>query len=120
MKRWLKSVYAAYCGIKYGYKSERHIRIHVFIAIAIIFISTILSLSKIEWLVVILIIFGMIALEFMNSAIERTVDLVTKEWDPIAKQAKDLAAAAVLVYAIMAVLIGLIIFIPKLKEVLFS
>lgn len=67
----------------------------------------------IEWSIVVLLIGGMLALEMMNAAIERVVDLVTLENHPLAKHAKDLAAGAVLVYAISSVVIGLIIFVPK-------
>ena len=55
----------------------------------------------------------MLALELMNSAVERVVDLLTTERHPLAKQAKDLAAGAVLIYAIGSAIIGLILFIPK-------
>lgn len=54
----------------------------------------------------------------MNTALERNVDLVTLEKRPLAKEAKDLAAGAVLIFAIMSVIVGLIIFLPKLLLVL--
>jgi undecaprenol kinase len=50
----------------------------------------------------------------VNSSIERVVDLVTQEYHPLAKQAKDIAAGAVLLYAIFSVIVGMIIFLPKL------
>jgi len=57
---------------------------------------------------------GVLALELVNTAVERVVDLVTKEFHPLAKQAKDIAAGAVLLYAILSVVIGCIIFLPKM------
>jgi len=57
---------------------------------------------------------GVLALELVNTAVERVVDLVTKEFQPLAKQAKDVAAGAVLLYAILSVVIGCIIFLPKM------
>ena len=54
-----------------------------------------------------------ISCELINTAIEATVDLVTEEYHPLAKVAKDTAAAAVFVFAIVAVLVGIIIFVPK-------
>jgi undecaprenol kinase len=56
----------------------------------------------------------MFALELINSALERAIDLVTEEYRVLAKQAKDMAAGAVLIYAMMTVLIGLMIFLPKI------
>ena len=66
-----------------------------------------------EWFIVLILIGGMLSLELVNAAIERVVDLTTTEWHPLAKQAKDLSAGAVLIYAIVSALIGLLLFIPK-------
>jgi undecaprenol kinase len=55
----------------------------------------------------------------MNTAAERVVDLITKEYHPLAKQAKDLAAGAVFIYAVITVVIGIIIFIPYFFRWLF-
>lgn len=71
------------------------------------------GLSLLEWMVVIVLIGGMLALEMFNSAIERVVDLATSELHPLAKQAKDMAAGAVLVFAVASAIIGLLIFLPK-------
>ena len=60
----------------------------------------------------------MLTLELINSAIEKVVDLVTGEYHPLAKAAKDLAAGAVLVYAILSAIIGFIIFLPKIWSML--
>lgn len=60
----------------------------------------------------------MIALELVNTAIESVVDLVTTERKPLAKTAKDTAAGAVLVAAIMAAIVGLIIFVPRIVSLL--
>ena len=64
-------------------------------------------------------LFGLvIALELVNTAIESVVDLVTTERKPLAKTAKDTAAGAVLVAAIMAAIVGLIIFVPRIASLL--
>jgi len=77
-----------------------------------------LRLSATEWFIC-LILFGLIiSLELVNTAIEAVVDLVTEEKKPLAKKAKDAAAGAVLFSAIMAAIIGLWIFLPKLAAVL--
>lgn len=104
----------AFQGIQYAAKSEKNFRIHIVSAFIVIIVSSLLKINQIEWLFILISIFGVMALELVNSALERAVDLATQEIQPLAKQAKDLAAAAVLVYAVMAVLIGIVILGPKL------
>lgn len=101
-------------GIAAAAAKERNIQIHLAISVMVILSGFVFSINKYEWLAVILSIGGMISMEMMNTAIERTVDLYTKEFHPLAKQAKDIAAGAVLVFAIASVLIGLIIFLPRI------
>ncbi|PLT34662.1 diacylglycerol kinase family protein [Bacillus sp. V5-8f] len=109
-----KSFVFAWHGISGAVKSERNMRIHLAAGTAAVFLGCYFSLSSVEWLFLLTAIFGTIALELLNSAIERTVDLITGQIHPLARQAKDLAAAAVFVYAIFSALVGLIIFIPKI------
>lgn len=109
-----KSFYYAICGLQTAIKEERNLRIHLVVTVVVVSCAAYFSISKIEWLFIILAIGGMLALEILNTAVERLVDLVTKEYHPLAKAAKDLAAAAVFLYAIMAVMIGIIIFYPHL------
>jgi undecaprenol kinase len=117
--RLFSSFLFAIHGISYGLQKEKNFKIHILASILVIFCSFLLKISQIEWLFVILSIFGVFTLELVNSAIERVVDLVTSEKHPLAKQSKDLAAGAVLVYAIMTVIVGCIIFLPKFAH-LFS
>ncbi|WML46401.1 diacylglycerol kinase family protein [Neobacillus sp. PS3-40] len=108
-----KSFSFAICGIKNAIQNERNIRIHLFISIIVVGCSFYFSITRSEWLFVLFAIGGMLALELINTAIERVVDLVTNEYHPLAKQAKDLAAGAVFLYAIFSVIVGLILFLPK-------
>ncbi|WP_027407841.1 diacylglycerol kinase family protein [Anoxybacteroides tepidamans] len=110
-KRWKRFLYA-WSGIVAAVKEEIHMKIHLaFAALAIVLAST-FHITKWEWLVLLLTIGLVISLEMVNTAIERAVDLATKEIHPLAKAAKDIAAGAVFVSAIIAVVIGCIIFIP--------
>ena len=84
----------------------------------VIVFGIIFNISKTEWFVCILLFGGVIALEIMNTAIETTVDLITMEKNSKAKLAKDASAGAVLVMAIISVIIGLMIFMPKILECL--
>ena len=80
--------------------------------------SFILKVSIIEWGILVLVISMVLALEMINTAIERCVDLVTKEYKELAKNAKDIAAGAVLVMSMFSVVIGIIIFLPKIMNLL--
>lgn len=111
-----KSFVFASSGIWSAVKSERNIRIHLMAAVIVLIMGFFLELTAGEWVVICLTIAGMLSLELMNTAVERTVDLVTAKYHPLAKQAKDIAAAAVFIYAIAAIVIGLIIFLPKIME----
>ena len=87
-------------------------KIHCMVAALVVIAGLILGISVTEWCIC-LGLFGMVmALELVNTAVEAVVDLVTEERKPLAKIAKDTAAGAVLFTAIMAVIIGCIIFIP--------
>jgi diacylglycerol kinase len=77
-------------------------------------LGLVLSINLTEWMFIALAIGGVLSAEMMNSALEKAVDLNTKDFHPLAKMAKDMAAGAVLVIAMASVVIGLFIFIPKL------
>ena len=113
----LRSFSYAISGICLALRSERNMKIHVSISGLVIGSGFFFRISKQEWLFVFFAIGGMLALELANTAIERVVDLVTEEYHPLAKQAKDLAAGAVFIFAIISVIIGIIIFGPYLLEI---
>lgn len=92
---------------------EQNLRFHVLAALVVFTASWWTQLSIIEWCIVILVVFGMFALELVNSAIERVVDLASPDIHPLAKAAKDIAAGAVLVFSVASVIIGVLIFLPK-------
>ena len=117
-KRLLKSFKYAIEGIIYAFKYEQNIIVHTLVMILVILLGIIVKLSIFEWLIC-LILFGLvIATEMINTAIEATVDLACDKKDPLAKIAKDTASGAVLVFAITASIAGIIIFLPKIIELL--
>ena len=102
----------AFQGIFTCVRKERNMKIHCVAAVLVVIAGVILKISAIEWCIC-MVLFGLVmALEHVNTAVEAVVDLVTEERKPLAKIAKDTAAGAVLFTAIMAVIIGCIIFIP--------
>jgi diacylglycerol kinase len=72
------------------------------------------KISSIEWLILVITICLVLYAELMNTALENTVDLITEEFNEKAKLAKDISSGAVLICAIMSVIVGIIIFLPKL------
>ena len=113
-KKLINSFKYAIEGIISSFKTERNMKIHIFIMILVIIAGIFFKISITEWLVLALIIGLVIATELINTSIEATIDLVTKETHPLAKIAKDTAAAAVLVFGLTAIVIGCIIFVPKI------
>ncbi|MCV9884894.1 diacylglycerol kinase family protein [Metabacillus halosaccharovorans] len=107
--RFYKSFQYAWNGIVSTFKSERNFQIHVSISIIMFITGMVLRFSIIEWMIVLFLIGGMMALELINTAIEHVVDMITSEMHPLAKAAKDAAAGAVLVYAILSFIIGIIL-----------
>ena len=112
VKALIKSFQHAFCGILTSFVIGRNIKVHYIAALAAILGGLYFGISKVEFLIILLISAQVICLEMVNTAIERTVDLVTSEYHIYAKIAKDVAAGAVLVAAIFATIIGGIIFLP--------
>ncbi len=113
-KRLIKSFKYAIDGLVYAFRYEQNIIVHSLATIAVILMGIFFKISYIEWLVIFLIIGLIIATELINTSIEATIDLITEEKHPLAKVAKDTAAAAVMIFAIVAIIIGLLIFVPKI------
>lgn len=109
-----ESVGHALDGIQYTVDHERNFKIEILFALAVSFLSFFLKISMMEWCILVLVIGMVIALEMVNTALERCVDLVTKDYKELAKNAKDVAAGAVLVMSMFSVVIGILIFLPKI------
>lgn len=95
-------------------RKERNIKIGLFITLVLVIISIFLKLSTIEWIVVILTSGLVITLEFINTALEYTVDMAMPNIHPLAKLSKDTMAGAAVFMVLVAFIIGLIIYIPKI------
>ncbi|WP_257346035.1 diacylglycerol kinase family protein [Pseudalkalibacillus decolorationis] len=107
----------AFQGIKEGWRNELNFRIHCICAVGTIILAYLFQFGIVKWMVLLITIGVVISLELINSAVERTVDLVTKEYHPIAKQAKDLAAASVFIFSLVAVIIGILLFAEPIFEI---
>lgn len=100
-------------GIKIFLKTTHNAWIHFFVAFATIYLGFYFHISTTEWLFVVLAIGMVLVAECFNTALEFDIDLTSPEYHPYAKYTKDVAAGAVLIASITAIIIGLIIFIPK-------
>ena len=100
----------------YVLQTQRNAWIHGVVAAAVLAVGLWLGLPPRDWAVLILTIAMVFAAEFINTAIEAVVDLATTERHPLAKVGKDVGAAAVLIAALAAVLVGLLILGPPLLE----
>lgn len=105
-------------GISYVTKSEKNFKREIALGIIALILSYILKIDKIEFIIVLTMICLVLTTEIINTAIERAVDLVTKEYHELARIAKDVSAGSVLVTSIFSLIIGIIIFIPKIITLL--
>lgn len=118
-KRTFKSsVKNCFDGISYVITSEKNFKREIALGIIALLLSYILKISRIEFIIVLIMICLVLTSEIINTAIERTVDLVTKEYHELARIAKDVSAGSVLVMCIFSSLIGAVIFVPKIINVL--
>lgn len=114
----LDSFRYATAGLRYLIRTQRNARVQSGIALATVALAAALRVSRVEWAILALVIALVLMLEALNTAIEATVDLVTSDYHPLAKIAKDTAAGAVWLMAIASVVIGAIIFLPRLVALL--
>ena len=118
MKKIRNSFKYAIEGIWTSFKTERNMKIHIFIMILVIIAGIILKINKSEWIICIILFAIVIGSELFNTSIETIVDMVMPEKNEKAKIAKDVSAGAVLVVAIGAAIIGLVIFVPRILNIL--
>lgn len=117
---FLTAVKNALNGIRHALKAERNLKVHSLVTVVVVVVGFGFGITSLEWLVILLAIGLVWSTELINTAVENTVDLIVGEQlHPTAKVAKDVAAGAVIVSTIVAVLIGGIIFLPRILTWLF-
>lgn len=110
----IKSFSYAFNGLKILFKEELNAKVHFVIAVAIIFCGFAFKISGTEWIAIIFAIGLVLSLELINTAIEQIANFISPEKHEKIKRIKDLAAASVVIGVIAAVIVGLIIFLPKI------
>lgn len=114
MKKRIQSFGYAGRGIKIVFGSEANMKIHIVIATVVVICGFALRINVTEWCLCLLCIGLVVGAEMMNTAIENVVNLASPTFHPLAGKAKDIAAGAVLICAIISVIVGLLIFVPKI------
>lgn len=114
MKKFFRGFGFAFNGIKYTFNTQLNFRVHCFVAIVVAALCFYLELNKTEWLWIIAATSIVLMAELANTAIETLVDLVSPEYNLKAGLVKDIAAAMVLLAALMALIIGILILLPKI------
>jgi diacylglycerol kinase len=110
----IRSFTYAWAGIRSCFRSESNFRIHIIASIAVCIFSLLFSISATEWIAVCFCMAFVMAMEMINTVVEKLCDIVQKEIHPEIKKVKDMAAGAVLVSAVFSVVIACIIFLPKI------
>ncbi len=114
-KSWAQSANLAIEGIIYSVKTQRHMRYHLFVALAVLVFSLVLDISRIQLILLCVAIVLVLVTEMMNTAIEVVVDMIAETYDPLAKIAKDIAAGVVLIASIGALTLAYLILYPAVK-----
>lgn len=108
----------ALAGVISTVQTENNFRIQLLITLVVLVAGILFKLTLLEWVIITFCISLVLALELMNTALEHVVDLVTMDYHPLAKKAKDAAAASVLIFSIATAIIGCIIFLSKIIHLL--
>ncbi len=118
-QRW-RSVGFAWQGIKFLLATQANARIHALATVAVVLAGLYFQVSRLEWLALVAAIAWVWVAEALNTGLECVVDLVSPQQHPKAAQAKDVAAAGVLLASVAAVVVGAIVFGPKLMPAVFG
>lgn len=106
----------AVSGIILSIKTEKNMLIHYIIAVSVLGLSLFFNFTRVEFLTLLFAITLVLTLEMINTAIEKTVDMITKEYHPYARIAKDISAGAVLISAVNALIVGYLLFFDRLNQ----
>ena len=112
--KYIRRFRNAFRGMYVLWKTTRHLNVHLFFALLVIFLGFYFEVSSMEWVALVFAIGLVFSAEAVNTAIEIDIDLTSPTFHPYARDTKDVAAAAVLLSVFTAAGIGLIIFLPKL------
>ncbi len=114
VRKLVDSFKYAILGIIYTLRTQKNMRIHYVAAFSVILLGVFMNFTTIELLILFFTISLVIVTEMINTAIEKTIDMFTKEYHPLAEIAKNVAAGSVLVAAINAIIVAWLLFFPRI------
>lgn len=114
MKKFKQSLKYAIIGLRHSFKRQRNFRIMTYMSLVITILGIVLKISVMEWILITWAIFSVLISEMVNTAVEYIINLIHKRQDTYAKLAKDVAAGAVLLSTFLSIVIGFVVFIPKI------
>ena len=112
----LQSFNFAFEGIIHVLRTQRNMRIHFAIAVAVLIAALAVGVRRLELVALLLAISFVLIAEMLNTALEQGIDVATTSFDPLAKLAKDIAAGAVLIATVNAVAVGYLVFVERIKD----
>jgi diacylglycerol kinase (ATP) len=112
----LQSFNFAFEGIIHVLRTQRNMRIHFAIAVAVLIAALAVGVRRLELVALLLAISFVLIAEMVNTALEATIDVATTSFDPLAKLAKDISAGAVLIATVNAVAVGYLVFVERIKD----
>ena len=115
---FFESFLCAFRGIIYIFKTERNFRFHIVLSLLVLLSSLALNLSYVELSVILIMIAVVLTLEIINTIIENIMDFLCKNYNFKVKIIKDMASGAVLVSAFISVIVGYLIFVPKILVII--
>jgi diacylglycerol kinase (ATP) len=116
--RWIDKVNLAIEGVIYSVKTQRHMRYHLVAALLALLVSLLVNISRAEFIVLSMAIILVLVTEMLNTALEVTIDMISEEFHPKAKVAKDIAAGVVLVASVGALILAYLILYPAFRATL--
>ena len=116
LKSRLNSILIALDGIKYVFMSQMNTRIHAGFTLGVFLLGWLLKINRLEWIALLLVIGLVWVAEFLNTAVEVVIDIISPEENQAAKIGKDVSAGGVLIAAFVSILIGILIFGPRLWQ----
>lgn len=115
-KVMIQSFKYAFTGIKDALKSEPNLRVHLLAGFLAFNLAYILNFTYLEWAVLVVIVSLVVLMELVNTIVEKVIDIVSPQKSERARLIKDISAAIVLITAITSVLVGLLLFLPKILQ----
>ena len=117
-RSFIESLKDCYHGFQFININEGNFKREIFLGVIALLMSYLLKISKTEFIIVLILIGLVLVCEVINTSIERLVDLVSPDYNPLAGEIKDIIAFGVLLMCIISLIIGIIIFIPKIITLL--